>query len=208
MQAIRLTENHHRVAAVALLVMVGFGIYTLVDGVLLAKYRFYREHVEESQDRLQRLESMLATGPELEARIRQVRADSPIDLYTLKSAPPPIAATELQQQVKAVVESNGGNLVSTQILPVNVEGGFSKVTIRVQMTSDTDALQKVLYDLESHEPLLFIDNLQVRARPVRQPRRRLRGNAKPLPEAPSTVQLTTRFELAGFMRGKGGKDGS
>jgi general secretion pathway protein M len=91
---------------------------------------------------------------------------------------------------------------------VNVEGGFSKVTIRVQMTSDTDALQKVLYDLESHEPLFFIDNLQVRARPVRQPRRRLRGNAQQPPQAPSTVQLTTRFELAGFMRGKGGKDGS
>jgi general secretion pathway protein M len=208
MQAIRLTENYHRAAAVALLVVVGFGVYSLIDGMLATRYRFYRDHVEELQDRLQRLNSMLATGPELEARIRQVRADSPVDLYTLKPAPPPIAATELQQQVKDVVESNGGNLVSTQILPANVEGGFTKVTIRVQMTSDTEALQKVLYDLESHEPLLFIDNLQVRARPVRQPRRRLRGNAQPPPEAPSTVQLTTRFELAGFMRGKGGKDGS
>ena len=208
MQAIRLIGNYHRVAAVVLLVVVVVGVYSLIDGVLAARYRFYRDHVEELQGRLQRLNSLLATGPELETRIRQVRADSPVDLYTLKPAPPPIAATELQQQVKDVVESNGGNLVSTQILPVNVEGGFSKVTIRVQMTSDTEALEKVLYDLESHEPLLFIDNFQVRARPVRQPRRRLRGNARPPPEAPPTVQLTTRFELAGFMRGKGGKGGS
>lgn len=209
MQAIRISENYHRVAAVVLLVVVVFGIYSLVDGVLAERYRFYRDHVEELQDRLQRLDSMLATGPELETRIRQVRADSPVGRYTLKPAPPPIAATELQQQVKDVVESNGGNLVSTQILPVNVEGGFSKVTIRVQMSSDTEALEKVLYDLESHEPLLFIDNFQVRARPVRRPRRRLRGNAKPpSPQAPDTVQLTTRFELAGFMRAKGGKDGS
>ncbi|NJN46349.1 MAG: hypothetical protein HC808_07605 [Candidatus Competibacteraceae bacterium] len=45
---------------------------------------------------------------------------------------------------------------------------------------------------------MFIDNIQIRARPVRQ-RRRSRT------EQPVTqIDLTTQFELAGYMRGEVG----
>jgi hypothetical protein len=115
----------------------------------------------------------------------------------------------VQQQVKAIIESNGGRLASTQVLPESDEGGFTRVTIRVQiLVNDVVALQKTLYALESATPLLFMDNVQLRARTVRKrvpaavsvnPAERRNRRRRPV-EIKTETQLTLQFELAGFMR--------
>jgi general secretion pathway protein M len=135
--------------------------------------------------------------PGLEKQINRIKQNEAGNAYYLNQSSPTIAATDLQQRVKNAVESNGGQLMSTQVLPATSEGAFTKVAIRVQMTSDTEALQKAFHALEAQTPLLFLDNIQIRARPVRQPRRTRT-------EQPSVqISLTTQFELAGYLRGGG-----
>ena len=60
-----------------------------------------------------------------------------------------------------------------------------------------EVIQKVLYDLESKTPLLFVNNLQVTARTLRRRRYSRRNRNTPVE---TTVQLTVQFELAGYMR--------
>ncbi|MEZ5584099.1 MAG: type II secretion system protein GspM [Candidatus Competibacteraceae bacterium] len=154
--------------------------------------------MEQLQERLQRANAMVAQRPALEQRINAIKQNDTINAYYLNQASPTIAATDLQQRVKTAVEGNGGELTSVQILPVTTEGAFSKVAIRAQMTGDTEVLRKTFHALESNPPALFIDNIQIRARPIRQ-RRRSRTE-QPITE----IRLTTQFELAGYMRGTGG----
>ncbi len=209
MPAERFSANYQRMAALGLLLLTLLGLYILVDRLIVDKYQYYRTHVEQLRDRLQRLNGMLATRQTLEAQIQQINQDNSVDAFYMKSASPTLAATELQQLVRGTVEGKGGNLVSTQILPVKTEGSFSRVAIKVQMTGNTEALQQVLYELESARPLLFIGNLQIRARPVRQPRSQRRRRSKQKPPSPPPVKrvlLTTHFELAGYMRVQGTSD--
>lgn len=187
-------DSRHRIAALALLIVVLFSGYTLIDQFVIGRYEFYQGNISQLQDRLQRYENMLSMREELEARLLQIKQDNSIDVYYLQQASSVLAAADLQQQVKSAVENNGGNLVSTQILPVSGEGIFSKVAIRVQMTGDTDVLQKTLYYLESARPLLFIDDLQVRGQPIRQ------RNPNDRNEITLRIQLTTQFELSGYIR--------
>lgn len=186
--------NGHRLAALTLLLMVLAAVYWLVDQIWVAKYEFYQTEIEKLQDRLQRLQAMSATRESLEAQIERVREDSSVDAYYLQQTSPTLAASQLQQQVKAVVEGNGGSLVSTQILPVTQEDGFPRVAIRVQMTGGTEILWKVLHTLESNRPLLFIDDLRVTARTIR------RRNPRDRSSIETELQLTTQFELAGYLR--------
>lgn len=188
----------HRLTAVLLLLLIVVAVDWVVEEVVLARHEYYQEHIERIQDRLERANSLLAQRPELEKQIKRVKQNESSNAYYLNQASPTIAATDLQQRVKTAIESNGGQLMSTQILPETSEGAFTKVAIRVQMTGDTEALQKTLYALEAQTPLLFVDNIQIRARPVRQPRRSRT-------EQPSVqISLTTQFELAGYLRGSGG----
>lgn len=185
-------DNRQRFLALGLTVIVLLVGFEVFDRVWIGKHTYYREHLEDLQGRLQRLNTLLATQEDLEQMLNRIRQDSSTDAYYLPEESPTLAATSLQQRVRQAVESNGGNLVSTQILPVVAEDGFARVAIRVQMTGDTEAVQKMLYTLESARPLVFIDALQVRAQPVR--RRRTARGAEEL-----EMQLVTQFELAGYM---------
>jgi general secretion pathway protein M len=204
-----MSESLHRIIAFALLVLAALGCYWLVDTVWLGRYLHYTEAVEQLQDRLQRYTGLAATRPRLETEIQKIRQDNSVDNYYLMQESPTLAATDLQQQVKGIIESNGGRLASTQILPVADEGPLTKVTIRVQITvTEMEAMQKTLHALESARPLVFVDNVQVRARTVRKrvprtrnrrDRRNLRNRNQPQPITTET-QLTMQFELAGYMR--------
>lgn len=187
----------HRLAAFSLLVLVLVAGYMLIERVWLGKYAFYKDNIEQLQDRLQRFGNMLATRSELEAQLQQIRQDSAVDAYYLPQTSATLAASELQQQVRTAVEGNGGNLVSTQVLPATEEEAFTRVAIRVQMAGDTATLQRVFHQLESGQPLLFIDDVQIRSQPLRQRDPNDRNQVK------IQIQLNIQFELSGYMHRSG-----
>ena len=115
-----------------------------------------------------------------------------MDILAQFSAPS-LAAAELQQRVKAVIEAAGATLRSTQALPPTEEGNAVKVTVSTTMMGDTDTLRKILRDLEAQTPLLFVDNLDVSARENRPrlPNGRLASYTR--------IQLTVQFEVSGYL---------
>ena len=210
-----MTTNLHRLLALALLIIVGYGGYWLINHVWYGKYVYYQNHIEQLQDRQQRYAAIIAAQPELESALQQVKQDSSIERFYLNQTSPNLAATALQQQVKTIAESHGGRLASTQVLPVSEEGAFNRVAIRVQiLVTEVEALQQTLHALESATPLLFIDNVQMRARQVRkrtatqrnqraqrnQRDRRNRNRRRQALPVVTETQLTMQFELAGYMR--------
>ena len=187
-----ITKGTHRLAAAALLLGVLLAGYWLIDRLVIANYQSYRTVIEQNQERLQRLTGILASEQALETELQEVKKDKAMAAYYIDKPSPTLAATDLQQQIKTIVETHGGELQSTQILPTSQESGLTRVAIRVQMNGDSEVLQKVLHALESSRPLLFVDNLVVNAREIR---RREPGKR----EITTSVQMMTTFELAGYM---------
>jgi len=188
-----------RLGALALLLLVVVStLYLVVDHVLVARYRFYLERLEQQQGRLEQLERMAASREPIQQLIAKIQQDRNITAQYLPQSAPPLAAADLQQRVKAVVEAAGGTLRSTQALPPVEEGNAVKVAVNATVSGDTEILQKILYDLESQTPLLFVDNLEVSARAVRQrlPNGRLAGYTR--------VQLNIQFEISGYLRKEDG----
>lgn len=188
----------HRLTALLLLALVIGLFYVLVDQLWMGRYLLYQTNAEQLLDRLQQLERLATARPELERAIQELNNDQRTAAYFLPQAPPALAAADLQQRVKVLIEGAGGNLLSVQALPPVEEGGVVRVAVSVTLQGNIDTLQKTLYGLESQVPLLFVDNLQVSARQFR-PR---------LPDgriAPSIrIQLNTQFEVAGYLRKEGG----
>lgn len=203
-----MSESLHRLIAVALLIAIIYGSYWLVEKVWFGQYTYYHETVEQLQERLLRYSNLAATRPQLETEIQKIRQDNSVDNYYLDQASATLAATDLQQRVKGIVEGNGGRLASTQILPVFEEGPLTKIAIRVQITvTEMESMQKALHVLESARPMLFVDNVQIRARTVRKRvprtnnrRNRLNRNNNRSQAVTTETQLTMQFELAGYMR--------
>jgi general secretion pathway protein M len=108
----------------------------------------------------------------------------------LEGANESLATAQLQNRIKTIVETGGGELRSTQVLPVRDEGKFRRIIVRGQMATNTAAMQRIFYDIESASPYLILDNIDIRARP--SPR---------APENdPTDTMLDVRFDLYGYVR--------
>ncbi len=91
---------------------------------------------------------------------------SALDPLLLTGASPAAAAAYLQQRVGTVASESGAILLSFELLPPVTAGDapLQVVAGRMRVTANTQSLRALLHALESHRPLLLLDNIFVRAR--------------------------------------------
>jgi len=100
----------------------------------------------------------------LEEELKQLRRLQADRDGFLEDKPGALAAADLQRQLKILIESNGGNLISTQVVENDTGDLFPSVTVKVQFRSGTEALQLILYQLATGRPVLLTENLLIQQR--------------------------------------------
>lgn len=120
--------------------------------------------------------------------IDQLKKQNPNKKGFLENKAPAIVAADLQRKIKALVESSGGNLVSTHALTDGKEELFSKITVKVHMRTDMNALRDVFYQIAINEPLLFTENILIQKSRNRSRKRRAIDN-----------QIEVRFDVSGYL---------
>jgi general secretion pathway protein M len=187
-----------RVLALVLLGGLLTGAYVFVIAPVVELYRATDEAIESAETLLQRHRTLAAQRSDLSARLDEEEAQAAAIAGYLEGPSDPLALAQLQDLVKGVVEAAGGELRSTQTLParaVDVSPGTRRATLRVQMVVAIDGLAEILYDLESGQPYVLIDELAVRSQ---RTRRRL-GD---MPETAPLLGIS--LELSGFVRAPSG----
>jgi general secretion pathway protein M len=183
-----------RILAVGLLGGVLLAGYGLVLAPVIAAYQEVAQEIDESRLLLQRYRNLAGQQPELRARLADLEQESAKVGGYLKGSSDALAAAELQDHARAVIESAGGDLRSTQILPAGATDSkvpVRRATLRIQLAIDIKGLQKVLYQLETGQPYLFVDELTVR-------QQRIRRRSKEPEQEPV---LDVSFEVFGYVRG-------
>jgi general secretion pathway protein M len=169
----------------ALLLLAFFGVVS----PLLGAYRQANAESEQYRAALEHTRHAAADLAALHAELARLKEHQASAVGFMRSANPSLAAAELQNRIKSSVEAAHGELRSTQILPARDEGAFRRISIRGQIAVNTAALQRVFYELESATPFLFLDNVEIRARPARR---------STTPDDDPVLEV--RFDLYGYMR--------
>jgi general secretion pathway protein M len=98
----------------------------------------------------------------------------------------------MQEFIKKAIVEAGGQLSSTQSIPVSNKGDFIRITVRVRMTGNSEVLRSVLYKIETATPLIIIDQIDIR--PVRGRRSVATRQIQP------SNELSVNFQAVTFMR--------
>jgi len=180
--------------ALALLILLGAVglVYLIAVQPLLDDYRATRESIADGEAALSRFRRVAAELPQRRAALAALRQRQAASEGFLQGTNEALVAAQIQNRIKSLVEQAQGELKSTQVLPVQEEGKYRRITLRAQMTLDTAAAERVLYAIETASPLLFVDNLDMRAH-IGGDRRRERANPDP--------PLDMRLDVYGYMRG-------
>lgn len=187
-----------RMLALALLAALVFGAVRLIALPLAEAYQQAAQSIAQSQTLLQRYQALAAERPQLEERVAAQREATVTSAVYLEGESDALAGAALQDQVRTIIARAGGELNSTQILPVAPAGpddSVRRASLKLQLTVDIEGLQQLLYELETAEPYLFVDDLIVRERRLR----RLRDGAG------EELMLDVSFEISGYLRAAGAR---
>ena len=188
----RLPLPVRRAAALGLLVIALASLWSLIVQPITLAFEDYNRQIADDRALLQRYLSRAADSAQIAARRDALRQALSATARFLEGDNAALIEADLQERVKALTAASGGTLNSTQALPSADEGGFRKIAIRVSMEADTPALQSIVRALEAETPLLFLDNLEIRAIAGRA----RRGGTS------ERDRLKVRSDLFGFMRGE------
>jgi general secretion pathway protein M len=131
----------------------------LVPIVLL--HRHYDAAIADTSDRLQRYQRIAAQAPALRTALDAMQQRDGRRFF-LRNSAANLAGAELQELVKAAIESNGGRITTSQNTSPRDDGRFREIGVNVQFFAATPALQRILLAIETHQPYLIVENLTAR----------------------------------------------
>ncbi|NJD87497.1 MAG: hypothetical protein FIB05_05740 [Betaproteobacteria bacterium] len=179
--------DKRRNAALGLLAAAVALALAIVALPLWLAHRHYDDTLEDIDRRLVRYERLAAARPALEKKLEAVRAVGSRK-YFLKTGAASLSAAEIQDKVRQFVEGNGGRIISVQPVAPRDEGRFRQLTVTIQANASIVALRRILLQLETNEPYLFVDSLVVRSQ--------VPPGFKPLPGM--DPEMFVQFDITGF----------
>jgi general secretion pathway protein M len=185
-----MSKLQSRYAALFLLVMTVALAIGLLLYPLISLYGSQTTALERAQNQVVRYQQLADGQNSLQQELAQLKRRSPAAAYYVAGETPALASAKMQQYLKQIVERNGGELISTQILEQDESSVGKQTSLKVNLRANMNTSPQILYSLESGRPLLFLDNLVISAR-------RVRGTTA---GAAPQVSLDMSFELTGFIQ--------
>lgn len=149
------------IALILLLLVIGLAVAAVATPAVML-HRHYDEAIENATDNLIRYRRFSEQAPAIKLEIDRISALNAKKFF-IKTNNPSLAASDIQDAVKQIIESRRGKLLSVQILPAKDEGKYRKIGLTIQANVTPLALQQILHGIESRDPLLFIDSVSIRA---------------------------------------------
>jgi len=187
-------QSAKRWLAVGLLLVLVLVLGLALIMPVINKNKQLAQEQESLSFRLRQYQKILAQKEAIAESMATIEEQQANQTYFNSQDTDALASAEMQETIKKAIEEAGGQLSSTQTTPVATHNGFSRITVRVRMTGDSEALRSVLYKLETATPLIVIDQLDIRPlRSIRNPVTR---------QIEASNHLNINFQAVSFMRKK------
>jgi hypothetical protein len=139
-------------------------VYLVVISPLLALEDYWSMELARKRQLLTKYQAL----QESQAKVAQASKDIKAALTRAESqflsgTNAAVAASDLQEILKNLTRTYGVQLTSTKILQSREAGPYLEVPVQVQFTGDIGQILSVLYQLEHHKKLLFINELEINA---------------------------------------------
>jgi general secretion pathway protein M len=184
----KLDRKQQRHLAIGILAGVAITALLITVGPVWLANSSRQAALDDAHERLQRYEQIAARDAELlpqyEAQLQKQRQAG----NHLRSETSALAGAELQRIVKTISSANQAQIMSTQVLPVSEQSGFLRVALKVRLRGDLPAILRSLYDMETNDVYMFVDDLMLRDNMAG--RRPINGQVRP---------MDAEFELVAYM---------
>ena len=119
--------------------------------------------IGDLQQQLTAYDARIAIRPAVEMRLAELKQHEASSTGLIAGKSAELAAANIQNQMKAIVEGVSGQVQSAQNLPPVTAGGFERIEIQYDATVPMTRLKDLAYRVETSVPFLFLDGVDLRA---------------------------------------------
>ena len=155
--------NSGGLIALALLFAVILLIVAAIAVPAVLLHRYYDERLFDMNKRISSYDRANAQRASLLEKRETLRTQDS-GKYYLKATTPALASAELQDAVKNIIEATvgPGQVQNTQVAPPKDDGLVRNVSANFLLQTSMPNVRKIFYAIETAQPYLFIDNLNMR----------------------------------------------
>ena len=184
----RLDDRQQQRLAVAIL---GVAVAVVASLTVLPVYMANASRqgmLDQAQARLVRYQHIAERDRDLLPQYESLRSRQKAAGNHLRSDTVAVAGAELQRLIKQITARHEAQIVSTQILPAADEEGFVRIAIKVRVRGLLPAILQSIYDVETNDVHMFVDNLSIRNNAAGSRHRQL-----------ATLPIDAEFDLIAYM---------
>jgi len=185
-------NKRHQWLALGLLVFILVLLTVVLFVPLISQGLDYQEQKQELLFRLRRMQQIAANKERVAEQAERLQRQFNQQHYFSQHETTALASAELQKFIKNTITDAGGQLTSTQVMPIRETDGLTEIMVKVRMTGDIAVLREVLHQIETSKPVKLIRQLEIR--PVRGKRNRKTRKIEP------SNELNVNFQVVAFMR--------
>lgn len=160
--ALTIPGYRRRAVALAVLAAACATLAVAIAAPLWLAHRHYDAALEDVMQRLERNERLAEARPALEKKLEDVKAQKSRRLF-LKATGGSLAAAEVQEQVRRIIEGSGARVSSVQVAQPREDSGFIQLGVSAQLTANAPAMRRLLLAIDAAEPYLIVDALSIRS---------------------------------------------
>jgi general secretion pathway protein M len=190
-----MTPRQSRTLAAVILILLTVILMVLTVYPVWSMNRDYNTSIEDMQFQIQRYQRIARQDDHYQLEFNKIKRNQQTDVRYLQSKTDLLANAELQRRIKQVVASAQGEIISTQTVQISQGEILNKIGVRVRMKSTLENLVRILHQIETKKPYLFIENISQRSRHLS--RRRLPANKKIEQEI---KKLDLEFLVIGYIK--------
>lgn len=169
MHSIFITKEIDRILAVVILLGL------IAGGFVFFRYAYFEQVVDLHHDiemkkrKNAKIDSILAREKELRIKINQKKSNIRSNRIFLSSGKSATAISELQNTVKTLISKNSKARIQTiKPFPVLKYDDYSEASLEIRIKDISHlGLQRVLYAIETHSPVLLINELNIKVAQLR-----------------------------------------
>ncbi|HEY0301682.1 MAG TPA: type II secretion system protein GspM [Rhizomicrobium sp.] len=158
-----MTASRQRLLALGLLFLAAGFTWLLIVQPIADAFAAQGEAIAGSHRLLAAYERRIALRPVVEARLAELKNRESSAAGLIDGASAELAAANIQNRIKALIEGESGQIRSAQNLPPVTEAGFQRIDIQYDVSLPMTRLKSVAYRIESGAPYLFLGGVDLHA---------------------------------------------
>jgi hypothetical protein len=152
--------------AIGMTVILAASLWIAIVSPLMAWYEARSATLADRQLLAERMKAIAATVPPLLRQAAMTRSAAPSGRdIALKALSDAVAAAQLQQHMQDLAQASGITFSSIETLPVEQQGGYRRISLRVTCSAPWSAFIGLLQTIEDSTPRMLIDGLDLNASP-------------------------------------------